>query len=341
MQTNEASIKESLDTAREHFSSGRFPYKVIRLGELEHITGGIYKLGGAEFQLSPKAQRTIDSLAKVHPEVLRKAGGDEKAKSAFRNYMMQLYGNLKVALRANPETLSIGSATWIQKDVITPEEFFEMLEYIIKRFDIADEHPRHFLEMTDDSFSIALKPKKSEIADLGAGERFSTNGIYISWDLNQIETGSYIERQICTNGAVATFKENADVTHSFLETSKIFNIQKDTFADFSQSAETAMRTKASVREMSLVAETLVRNGVSEQTAEQLIPCEECLHACELRGIPLSKAIGGMTIWDLFNALTYADSHIEGELNRFALNDYAMRFLAGKKRDVREYEYVNV
>lgn len=29
------------------------------------------------------------------------------------------------------------------------------------------------------------------------------------------------------------------------------------------------------------------------------------------------------------------------LNRFALNDYAMHFLAGKKRDIREYEYVNV
>ena len=91
-------IKESPDTAREHFPATAFPYKVIRpRGTGSILPAAFYKLGGAEFQLSPSAT-DHRFLAKVHPEVLGRLAAT-KTKSAFRNYMMQFYGNLKVALR--------------------------------------------------------------------------------------------------------------------------------------------------------------------------------------------------------------------------------------------------
>ena len=105
-----------------------------------------------------------------------------------------------------------------------------------------------------------------------------------------------------------------------------------------------MRTTASVRELGVAVKMLNQHGVEPKDANQLIPYERTMSLYEQAGYltdsaHMAQAKSEMTMWELFNLLTFFATHNQlwtaQDIRRTLLMEDSLVMLM-REHDIKEY-----
>lgn len=341
---------------RAHILSSQFPYKVIDKAELLSRGHNIIELNGQEIPVTPTVQSSIDRFVGITSPQIKAVESSFGAKGIrdLRNYFA-LAGNSdnpdRIALIANPTSRTIEGTTFIRREVISPEAFFDFAEMFMDKNDF---YPQSIRTGQNGTFGveITMKPRREEFGGFSPDDEFLKNGLFLKWNLAGIEMGNYIERLICVNGAtrVIPHKEasvfdltpkSANKLLAIPENKKLINLNWEKHLD---AAVIAHHTEASLAEVKHANRLLIGLGVEPDIAEEIAPIAMLL------GLYISSGLNNVhnngkiyksniNFWELYNRLTHFASHTQlwsdNDIRRNILMNESMDFLT-KKRDITEY-----
>ena len=355
----------NLKELRQTLEPAMSPYKVVRRDAIQYVgrvddierPTNIYRVDGADVMVDEGVSHRLDELIGLEQKqasVVRNASGEDGVRD-FRNYLAvagSISKPVHVALLANSETRMVDGVVPIKEDVIPMDAFFDYLEVFLEvnrlipvRYEMDN---RNSLEVT-----VYMDSEVTDVRNIGPGEDFLVNSYFLRWTLGQIELGHYFVRLVCTNGQIRTITQGEARIHSLqsddslhlLELPQRTNLLDVSFAEFSDKAVEAMRTRASMGELQKVARLLSENFADPRTKYRIAPFEEMRQRYAERGFDtsprrLKELKSGVNVWDLYNGLTeYATHNTEwkdSDTRRGYLQREAISFLLAK-RDIRYYQ----
>lgn len=180
-------------------------------------------------------------------------------------------------------------------------------------------------------------------------DEFVTNGLYLKWNLGEIELGNYYLRLVCTNGQMQLSENSLERIHriddkkisGIIDSPNGLKLTARNWSSFKDALVTANNTPASLSEVHSGKNLLLRHGTPEDLAEQLMPYNKLLEMYGTKNlhIPAEQAKSNIKMYDLFNRLTDFASHNtlwEQTDNRSSsLMQQSVKLLL-RKRDIQTY-----
>lgn len=323
--------------------------KIVALGE-NH-----YTVGNATLEVSPQIAEVIDRFAGIKKGQSRIAQDSygEQGLTNLRNFFGQaeVKGGKRLILAANTQMRLIVDAIPIKDKMITPDVFFDFAEMFMDKNNYLPERVEHTNSIKT-GVSIVMRPVHEEIMEYAPGDKFLSNGLYLTWNPGAINLGNYYERLVCSNGSTRRSHHSITKVYSpevkelgrLLELNEVFAPLKRETEKMVISAKQAMTTTASVRELGIAVKMLNKHGVEPQAANQIIPYERTKRKYEQAGYltdsaHMAQAKSEMTMWELFNLLTFFATHNQlwtaQDIRRTLLMEDSLVMLM-REHDIKEY-----
>jgi hypothetical protein len=229
--------------------------------------------------------------------------------------------------------------------------FFDFAEMFMDKNSYLPERVEYTHTMKN-GVSILMKPVHKQIREYVPGDEFLSNGLYLIWNPGEISLGNYYVRLVCSNGNIQTSHHAITKAHSpeVKELERLLMVTADAeplkqnMDKMLLSAKLAMRTTASVRELGIAVKLLNQHGVETKDANRIIPYELTKRQYEQAGYNtdsthMAQAKSEMTMWELFNMLTFFATHNQmwspQDIRRSLLMEASMALLM-QERDIKEY-----
>ena len=347
---------KSYSVWRDEFLAEQLPYRAVEPQELISTGENSYILNGLELSVKPEICAQIDTYMGVTSQQSRSVTdtfGSDGIRD-FRNYLALSNSSEragKLALIADPQKREIVKVMPLKKEAIPAESFFDFLEmfmndnnYMPQKFYVSPNRQGEIIVNL-----ISNNPTFDEIAP---NEEFMTNGVWIKWNLGEVEIGNYYIRMVCTNGAMKEVKNKIARTHTLddisianmLSAPKNLQLLGNNFDTLRSSALLAMNSEASLSEVRYAKGLLVSCGVENNEAEEYAPYEDLSSKYEMNGYPASndkiaQYRSGINMWELYNRLTHFATHNviwNEEDDRRANLMFSSTKLLQRKRDIQQY-----
>ena len=341
---------------RDHFIRNQRPYRIVEPGDLLAAGENVYKIGGYEVQVTPGVASEIDEFIGVRRDqatAVQDTFGSDGVRN-LRNYLamsnsVQKAG--KLALSADPQRLMVTGATRLKKEAIPADSFFDFLDFFM---DKNDYEPEQFY-LPDEGHGgifVKLKPLAPQYHEITSGEDFMTNGLWFRWNLGEVQAGNYFMRMVCSNGAMVESERkiakvnslDENIIRSLLALPKNQGFMEHNYNQLTSNARMAMNTAASLAEVRKVAKLLRRYGVDDQTIDDMAPFQQLSDyyssaGYDMKVYPANQAMSDMTMWELFNRITWFASHSpewsEEDNRRSGLMIDSVKLLS-QPRDIKKY-----
>lgn len=330
-------------------------YREVEAKEIVALGENHYTVGSATLEVSPIIADEIDRFAGIKTGQSRTAldSYGEHGLTSLRNFFGQaeVKNSKRLILAADTRTRQIVDAIPIKEKMITPDVFFDFAEMFMDKNDYLPERVEHTHSLKK-GVSIVMRPVHEQIMEYAPGDEFIANGLYLTWNPGEINLGNYYERLVCSNGA--TQISHHAITRAYspeaMELGRLLDVTfdskplKQNMEKMLSSAKLAMRTTASVRELGVAVKLLNEHGLPHEDANQIIPYETTKELYEQAGYAtdtanMAQAKSEMTIWELFNMLTFFATHnqlwSEQDIRRTSLMEASIVLLM-RERDIKEY-----
>jgi len=337
------------------FLTSVWPQRVVRLDQLQYAGSNVFRMGDLELPATAEFVDSFDRLIGLNArqkQAVREASGEEGLTN-FRNYL-DVADNIseakRVVLVASPKTRQLVSVRALANRYIPPQLFFEFAEIVADEtgFDI---YEMRYSTQADPRITISFSNPHSHPLNLGRGEDFLTDGIFIEWRPEVVRLGHYYVRLVCTNGQTVR-DTHRDYSLYQLGTDDIRKIKellkgKEFFAagveEFASLMRTAERTRISLSEMGKAHNALLSAGVAPQLANDLLHYPDAVKAYQERNLYCKgderQLVGPTTIWDAYNELTAFATHTDlwapHDIRRADVANAAWRLLS-KEPDIQTY-----
>ena len=329
------------------------PYIVMDKNELIAESENFYNIRGVSVMLTPNVQNRLDQLIGLSPrqcEGVKQAYGNDVVKNLRNSFAMAncVAHPKKFALIANAAEYIVDGIVPLDDEAIPMRTFFDIVEIL------ADKYGYEVDQMQASACAaygmiIRLMPICPQHDAPFSDDEFVTNGLYLKWNLGEIELGNYYLRLICTNGQMQLSENSLERIHKIddkkitgiINSANSLKLTARNWNSFKNALVTANNTPASVSEVHSGKNLLLRHGAPEDLAEQLMPYIKLLEKYKTKNlhVPAKQAKSNMNMYDLFNRLTDFASHNklwEQTDNRSSsLMQQSMRLLL-RKRDIQTY-----
>ena len=349
MDTNE------FTTAKQEVLSLPICYREIGRNEIVSLDATHYQVGNVAFEVQPRTADKIDrfvGISRGQSQVALTSYG-EPGVTNLRNFFGQANDRScnHIVLAANTEKKQIVDAIPIRERMITPDAFFDFAEMFMDKHAFEPESVE-FNYSGQNGISIRMKPIFEEFLDFTPDDPFLINGLYLKWMPGEISLGNYYKRLVCSNGSTQESRHTITKVFSpepaklgaLLDISTIQSYLKLDFDKMYTGSRLAMRTTASVHELGIAANILTKHGVHPLQTKEIVPYEQAKEEYQQAGYPtdaasLSQSKSRLTMWEVFNLLTYFASHNQNwsqhDLRRTLIMEASMSLLM-RERDIKEY-----
>ena len=353
-----------LEVIKQNAVKTRFPYKLVdpssikfegKVGDEDDIyikVQGVDLLANADVIDSLDEYYGISDRQKSNVE----AALGETGVSALRNYLgaaaSESVLGKKMALFADPETKMVVNAFPVGDTLIYPEQFFPVAEMMIERFNV---YPTKFYGSPAErtGMTLILESSSPNTVTIAPGEVFQGGGFYLRWDKGAIDVGVFIQRMVCSNGAVISIPRQMGMIRDLSQDSmnrlmdvvpKLLHLKTAVpFLDYQKKALLAMETRASLAEMHMVYRLLKdRAGLPKEDVARLAPFEEDMNAYAEKGyagVNPRNTMSSMNVWTLYNNMTAYATHStawdEHDGRRDLLMNASWDFL-NRSRDIKTH-----
>lgn len=341
---------------RDEFLAEQLPYRTVEPQELISTGENSYTLNGLELSVKPEICVQIDTYMGVTSQQSKSVTdtfGSDGIRD-FRNYLALSNSREragKLALIADPRKREIVKVMPLKREAIPAEAFFDFLEmfmndngYLPQQFYVSPSRQGEII--------VNLISNNPTFDEFASNEEFMTNGIWMRWNLGEVEMGNYFIRMVCTNGMMQEVKNKIAHTYT-LDDKSIANMLSapqipqfigGNFETLRLNALAAMNTEASLLEVKYAKGLLTACNVEAEEAEELAPYEDLSSKYEMQGYSASKdkiALyrSGINMWELYNRLTSFASHNtiwERDDNRRTNLMFSSTKLLTRKRDIQQY-----
>ena len=327
-------------------------YRELEAKEILALGDNFYNFGNTIVKVAPTISAKIDYVAglKGNQAYIAHANYGDQGVTNLRNFFGQAVKDSRIAIAANIESKEVIDVIPLNNKLITPYAFFNFMDMYMDK----NQYYPEKVGYTDggSKISILMKPVHEEFMEFSKGDEFLSNAITFKWSPTEISMGNYYIRLVCTNGATqAVHDPIAQISSPDIEdfrrllnitsTSDIFN---KNLTRMLESAKTAIRTKASVRELGSAVNILKQQGVKDEDANQIIPYIETKNQYKDAGYEMDTqhmalAKSDKTMWEVYNMLTFFATHNKvwapHDIKRANLMESSTNLLL-KKRDIVEH-----
>lgn len=329
------------------------PHLVTELSNITALGENNFSVNGVDFTATGKVAKTLDKLTGVGDAKLVESTSGALGLRNMRNYFTtakSIESDSKVLFIADPDKREVVEAIPLKQDYIPMEGFFDFVEFFAhtNNYEI---DKIHISESMAGRGNVYLRPVNPTFSKVMEGEEFMDNGIFLNWDSNQIEGGSYFERLVCANGAVEMVKSNNlkihsladDNIHHIVAALSDGELMRRGFERYSRKLAERVEITASMSELNVAHRNLCSVGVNAEMAELIVPYNSLLEEYKTCGINISNrenmAKSNMTLWTLYNNLTQFATHntewSENDMRRARLIE-SSNFFLNKKPDIKHY-----
>lgn len=329
------------------------PFIVMDKNELIAEGENFYNIRGLSVMVSPNVQSQLDQLIGLSArqrEGMKQAYGDDAVMNLRNSFAMAncVDRPKKFVLIANSDERMVDGIVPLEEEAIPMRSFFDVVETL------ADKHGYEVGQIQGSSHAmygiiVHLMPASPQHDAPFGNDEFITNGLYLKWNLGEIELGNYYLRLICTNGQMQLSKNALDRLHriddrkmrEIINSPNRSKLIAHNWNSFKNAAVIANNTPASLSEVHYGKNLLLRHGAPEDLAEQLMPYSRLLEMYETKNlhVPTKQAKSDINMYALFNRLTDFASHNrlwEQTDNRSSsLMQQSMQLLI-RKRDIQTY-----
>lgn len=346
---------QTFQQEKQNFMAQPFGYRDVAINEMTAIDDTHYSIGGTIVELSQSVADDMDhhyGIMSKQSINTRKTFGDSGI-THLRNFIGQTgkQDNRRLILVADTLQRQVTRIFQTKEQLIPPTSFFDFAELFM------DENGYEPVALEYDSgteISLRMRPNNPIYLSFAPDDEFMSNGLWLRWNPVAIRFGNYYERLVCRNGATqvsnhqmmhANSLDDKNITR-LLAINSDNNILKYNTNVMLENARLAMTTPASVHELGLASRALQLLGVDDEVVK-LVPFQENFDRYEQAGFPTDAAsqrrsISNITVWDLFNRMTFFATHNEiwdnKNLNRSFLMSKSTDLL-NQKRDI--YEFNNI
>lgn len=329
------------------------PYIVMDKNELITEGENFYNIRGVPVMVTPNVQNQLDQLIGLSPrqrEGVRMAYGDDVVMNLRNSFAMAncVARPKKFALIANSAESIVDGIVPLDEEAIPMHSFFDVIEIL------ADKYGYEVEQLQGSSRAaygiiVRLMPIHPQHDAPFSNDEFVTNGLYLKWNLGEIELGNYYLRLVCTNGQMQLSENSLKRIHriddkkitEIIHSSNNPKLTARNWNSFKQAVMTANNTSASLSEVHSGKNLLLRHGAPEDLAEQLMPYSRLIELYETKGlhVPAKQAKSDINMYDLFNRLTDFASHNqlwEQTDNRSSSLMQQSTQLLLRKRDIQTY-----
>lgn len=329
------------------------PYIVMDKNELIAESENFYNIRGVSVMVTPSVQNRLDQLIGLSPrqrEGVKQAYGNDVVMNLRNSFAMAncVAHPKKFALIANAAECIVDGIVPLDEEAIPMRTFFDIVEIL------ADKYGYEVDQMQGSACAaygiiIRLMPICPQHDAPFNDDEFVTNGLYLKWNLGEIELGNYYLRLICTNGQMQLSENSLERIHriddkkitGIINSPNSLKLTARNWNSFKNALVTANNTSASLSEVHSGKNLLLRHGAPEDLAEQLMPYNKLLEMYGTKDlhVPAKQAKSNINMYDLFNRLTDFASHNklwEQTDNRSSsLMQQSMQLLL-RKRDIQTY-----
>lgn len=346
---------QSFQQEKQNFMAQPFGYKEAAINELTAIDDTHYSIGGTVVELSQSVADDMDHHYGIMPQQgknARKTFGDMGI-THLRNFLGQAGKQDKrhLILVADTSQRQVTRVFQTKEHLIPPTSFFDFAELFMDQNGYEPEALEYDIGT---EISLRMRPNNPTYLPFAPDDEFMSNGLWLRWNPVEISFGNYYERLICSNGATQISTHQMMHANSLDDSSisRLLAINSDNFVlkhntnVMIENARLAMKTPASVHELGLASRAMHLLGVEDEVVK-IVPFQENYSRYEQAGYPTDAAsqrrsISNITVWELFNRMTYFASHNEiwdtKNLNRSLLMSKSTDLL-NQKRDI--YEFNNI
>ena len=343
--------------AKNQFLLQPVSYREVDKNDIVALDENHYRIGNATVKLTPDMVGNIDRYFGILPKQSKMAqdsfGGNGVANP--RNFFAQAGKKDKerIILVGDTNSRQITRVLQTSHHIIPPESFFDFAEMFMddNRFE-----PESVEYNNGSQVSILMKSLHPEYMEIAPNDEIVDNGIWLRWNPTEIAFGNYYVRLVCTNGSTQMTQSRLMRTNTLEDQTTLKRMLsigsghpqlKQNRDKMLASAKAALNTKASLRELGLGSKLLLRSGMEEQDAAQLIPYQENIDRYEQAGLPVgayeqSLTVSNMSVWQLFNILTAFATHNQlwpaHDTRRSELMAQSVELL-NQKRDIRTYQNI--
>lgn len=338
---------------RDSLLQEQAPFIVMDKNELIAEGENFYNIRGLSVMVSSNVQNQLDrqiGLSARQREGVKQAYGDDAVMNLRNSFAMAncVARPKKFALIANSVERIVDGIVPLDEDAIPMRSFFDVVEML------ADKHGYEVEQIQCSARAmygviVRLMPVSPQHDAPFGNDEFVTNGLYLRWNLGEIELGNYYLRLICTNGQMQLSKNALDRLHRIDDRKMAEIISSPNHSEliarnwnsFKDAMVTANNTPASLSEVHYGKNLLLRHGAPEDLAEQLMPYSRLLEMCETKNLhaPAKQAKSDMNMYGLFNRLTDFASHNriwqQTDNRSSSLMQQSMQLLL-RKRDIQTY-----
>ena len=330
-------------------------YREVEAKEVVALGENHYTVGSATLEVAPQIAEVIDRFAGIKQGQSRIAQDSygEQGLTNLRNFFGQaeVKGGKRLVLAADTQSRQIVNAIPIKDKMITPDVFFDFAEMFMDKNNYLPVRVEHTHSIKT-GVSIVMKPVYEEIMEYAPGDKFLSNGLYLTWNPGAINLGNYYERLLCSNGSTKRSHHSITKVYSpkvkelerLLDFNEVFVPLKRETEKMVKCAKLAMTTIASVRELGVAIKMLNQHGLDTAEANQIIPYERTKRKYGQAGYltdsaHMAQAKSEMTMWELFNLLTFFASHNQlwtaQDIRRTLLMEDSLVMLM-REHDIKEY-----
>ena len=338
---------------RDSLLQEQAPFIVMDKNELIAEGENFYNIRGLSVMVSSNVQNQLDRLIGLSTrqrEGVKQAYGDDAVMNLRNTFAMAncVARPKKFALIANSAERMVDGIVPLDEEAIPMRSFFDVVETL------ANKHGYEVEQVQGPACAmygiiVRLMPVRPQHDAPFGNDEFVTNGLYLRWNLGEIELGNYYLRLVCTNGQMQLSENSLERIHS-IDNEKIRGIINSpdspklsarNWNSFKNAVNTANNTTASLSEVHYGKNLLLRHGTPENLAEQLMPYSRLLEMYETNGlhIPPKQAKSDMNMYDQFNRLTDFASHNrlwqQTDNRSSSLMQQSMQLLL-RKRDIQTY-----
>ena len=338
---------------RDSLLQEQAPFIVMDKNELIAEGENFYNIRGLSVMVAPNVQNQLDQLIGLSPhqcEGMKRAYGNDAVMNLRNSFAMAncVAHPKKFALIANSAERMVDGIVPLNEETIPMRSFFDVVEMFADKHDYEVDQIQGFGHAMY-SIVVRLMPVRPQHDAPFGNDEFVTNGLYLRWNLGEIELGNYYLRLVCTNGQMQLSENALDRIHridskkmsEILHSSNNSKLVAKNWNSFKNAVITANNITASLSEVHCGKSLLLRHGAPEDLAEQLMPYSRLLEMYEAEGLRVStkQAKSDINMYDLFNRLTDFASHNqlwEQTDNRSSsLMQQSMQLLM-RKRDIQTY-----
>lgn len=329
------------------------PYIVMSKNELIAEGENFYNIRGVPVMVTPNVQNRLDQLIGLSPrqrEGVKQAYGNDVVMNLRNSFAMAncVARPKKFALIANAAESIVDGIVPLDEEAIPMRSFFDVVEILADKYGYEVDQLQGSARAAY-GIIVRLMPIYPQHDAPFNNDEFVTNGLYLKWNLGEIELGNYYLRLVCTNGQMQLSENSLERVHriddkkitEIINSSNNLKLITRNWNSFKDALVTANNTPASLSEVHSGKNLLLRHGAPEDLAEQLMPYSRLIEMYGTKGlhVPPKQAKSDIDMYDLFNRLTDFASHNqlwEQTDNRSSsLMQQSMQLLL-RKRDIQTY-----